>query len=199
VSIAVGLVDKTGVWIGADSIGCSDEAMEIRRDPKAWQQGPFVFAFSGSFRMAQLVRYATMFPKRTRAQDVYSYMVLGVAETIRGSLKGHSFEPKERGNEGDDTVESGGPILVGYEGRLFRIDPDFHVAETANGFDAIGAAGSAALGALHQQTLTDQENRRCKRPELDSRNRVLDALTVATKVCHQTTRPFTLVRLEKHR
>ena len=55
----VGLVHADGVTIGADSAGC-DGAWGIvtRADTKLFHNGPFLFGFTSSFRMGQLLRYA---------------------------------------------------------------------------------------------------------------------------------------------
>ncbi|MCZ4093157.1 hypothetical protein [Sinorhizobium psoraleae] len=44
--------------------------------------------------------------------------------------------------------ERGGTFLVGYAGRLFKIDADYQVAEPVDGFGACGCGEQIALGAL---------------------------------------------------
>ncbi len=42
------------VWMGADSAGVSGLALAVRRDPKIYRVGDFLFGFTSSFRMGQL-------------------------------------------------------------------------------------------------------------------------------------------------
>jgi ATP-dependent protease HslVU (ClpYQ) peptidase subunit len=58
-------------------------------------------------------------------------------------LKKGGFAKKE------SEVETGGVFLVGYAGRLFKIEGDYQVAETSDGYFACGCGESYALGALY--------------------------------------------------
>jgi hypothetical protein len=74
--------------------------------------------------------------------------------------------------------ESAGTFLVGYGNRLFRIDEDYQVAETLDGFDAIGSGSQVALGALYA----------CQ--HLDPKERVFQALLAAERFNAAVRAPF---------
>ena len=173
----VGLVDKPtkNVYIGADSAGV-DDFLNIapRIDSKVFfRTTQLLIGCSHSFRMTQIVRYALDLP-RTPPNTIYSHqwMVREFIPWLRKALADGGWIHKE--NE----RESGGTLLVGLHGHLFTIHTDFQVAESANGFDAIGCGGQYALGSL----VTTEAS------AMDPVDRVNEALSVAIRlsagVCH---------------
>lgn len=79
-----GFVHRDGsVWIGADSAGSSDTRLTVRKDPKVFRRGAFLFGFCGSFRQMQLVRFGFTPQERPLDKDVFEYMVTTVVEDLR--------------------------------------------------------------------------------------------------------------------
>lgn len=140
-TVIAGFVDREKVWIGGDSAGVSGWELTLRSDPKVFRKGDFLFGFTSSFRMGQLLRYKFKAPT-DRESDAFCYMAAEFVDAVRDCLKGGGFASKS--NE----VESGGSFLVGYRSRLFQVHGDYQVAETLDGYDACGCGDSAAKGAL---------------------------------------------------
>lgn len=138
----VGLVDKGTVYIGGDSAGVADYSLMVRADQKVFTNGEFIFGFTSSFRMGQVLRYKLKPPHREPARDVMTYMVSDFVDAVRDCLKSSGFAKKE------NDVERGGTFLVGYQGRLFRIEGDYQVGETTNGYDACGCGEDIARGSM---------------------------------------------------
>lgn len=138
----VGLVHDGKVTIGADSAGVGGLDIANRKDVKVFTNGDFVIGCTTSFRMIQLLQYKLTAPKRHPDTDVMRFMVTDFIEEARRVFRDGGFTTKDR------EAESGGTFLVGYAGRLFRIDSDFQVGERADGFDACGCGDSYALGAM---------------------------------------------------
>jgi ATP-dependent protease HslVU (ClpYQ) peptidase subunit len=176
----VGVVDKinNNVIIGGDSASCSDINIFVRKDPKVFKNGDFIFGCSSSFRMIQLLRFSFK-PYLVQNIDIYEYMCTDFINEIRKCFKDGGYLQKY--TDGD---EQGGLFLVGYKNRLFRVDPDFHVGEHLNGFDAIGCGADFALGALH--ILSEQD---FMLPE----EKVLRALQASEFLAMGVTRPFILI------
>lgn len=139
----VGIVEGDKVLIGGDSISAAGWSLMDRADKKVFRNGPFVFGFTTSYRMGQLLQYAFNPPKRHVEQDVMAFMVTDFIATVRACLKDGGYAKK------DSEVESGGTFLVGYEGRLFKVSDDYQVGETTDGYTACGCGESFALGALY--------------------------------------------------
>lgn len=139
----VGLVHQDAVFIGADSAGVSGWDLTIREDNKVFALDNFVFGFTSSYRMGQLLRYSLMLPSIIPGEDLMSFMCTRFIAAVRTCLKDGGYARKEH-----DT-ETGGIFLVGVNGRLFRVDSDYHVGQAACGYDAVGCGESYAKGALY--------------------------------------------------
>lgn len=139
----VGIVDNGKVFIGGDSAAVSGYMVTIRSDPKVFRLGNFLIGFTSSFRMGQLLHYAFHAPERPDGLDVFSYMVTLFVEGLRECMKSGGFTKKE------SEQEVGGCFLIGCDGRLFTIDTDFQVSESADGYAAVGSGAEVALGAIY--------------------------------------------------
>lgn len=142
----VGLVHDGAVLIGADSAGVNSDSLRIhaRTDRKVFKTGKFVMGFAGSYRMGQLLAYSLSPPRIGEDEDVMKFMVTSFIASVRQCLKdgGHA-------SRANDEEQTGGLFLVGFKGRLFRIDHDYQVGELIDGYVAIGCGEAYALGALY--------------------------------------------------
>ncbi|MGY5809909.1 hypothetical protein ACXHXG_19580 [Rhizobium sp. LEGMi198b] len=138
----VGLISDASVHIGGDSAGVAGYSLTVRADRKVFRNQDFLFGFTSSFRMGQLLAHSFKPPKRDPETDVYAFMVTDFVDALRQCLKDGGYARRQ--NE----AERGGTFLVGYAGRLFRIDDDYQVVEPVDGFDACGCGQQIALGAL---------------------------------------------------
>ena len=139
----VGLVDNGKIYMGGDSAGVAGLDMYGRADQKVFRVDKFVMGFTDSFRMGQLLRYDLKPPKMYPDADIYKYMVTEFIDEVRLCLKRGGYASKK------DETERGGTFLVGYSGRLFRIEGDYQVGETILPFSACGCGQSFALGSLY--------------------------------------------------
>ena len=98
--------------------------------------------------------------------DLFEYMVIYFVEAVRGFLGKGGYAKKV------DEQESGGTFLIGVKDRLFSIQSDFQVEESASGYLACGSGEDFALGSLHTT----------KTLALDSKKRIEYALSAAE--CH---------------
>lgn len=144
----VGIVKGNKVIIGGDRQGTDGWLGKVNRvDKKVFRKGEFIFGFTTSYRMGQLIQYKLVIPPLKEKQDIMEYMVAVFAESIRSVLKDGGFM------EVNKSVESGGTFLIGFRGRLFKIESDFQVGEPFNGFYSCGCGQDLALGAM--QTAID--------------------------------------------
>lgn len=138
-----GFCENGKVFIGGDSAGVAGWALTIRSDPKVFKNDGFIFGFTSSFRMGQLLRYSFAPPSSDSTSDLMAYMCSTFIDAVRNCLKAGGFATKEK------EVESAGTFLVGHRGRLFCIDGDYQVQESSDGYDACGCARDIVLGAFH--------------------------------------------------
>lgn len=138
-----GLIADGKVFIGADSAGVSGWDLRVRADRKLFANGPFLFGFTTSFRMGQILQHAFKPPRRDPKTDVMKFMVTDFIDGVRSALKEGGFATK------NNEAESGGDFLVGYVGRLFRVCSDYQIAECSQAYDAVGCGAAYAIGSLH--------------------------------------------------
>lgn len=168
----VGLVHDGNVYIGGDSAGVAGYSLTVRADKKVFKNGDFVMGFTSSFRMGQLLAHAFTPPKRHPDTDVYKFMVTSFVDAVRDCLKTGGYAEKH------SDAERGGTFLVGYAGRLFKIESDYQVGEAIEPFDACGCGEDIALGAL---SVTANEK---------PKKRLLDALKSAENYSAGVRGPF---------
>ena len=140
----VGMLDKKTdkVIIGGDSASVGDSNIYIRKDPKVFKNGEFIIGCTSSFRMIQLLRFSFK-PPKIEDKDIYEYMCTDFIDGVRECFKNGGYIQKY--SDGD---EKGGTFLIAHKNRLFRVEDDFQVGETINGFDSCGCGQDFALGAL---------------------------------------------------
>jgi hypothetical protein len=149
----VGLVAPGGVvWIGGDSAATNTSSQQVvRADPKVFVRDEYVFGCTSSFRMIQLLRYTLRIPPYEGNADVLEYLATTFIQATRDCLRGGGYAKEKQGRE------EGGIFLVGFRGRLFRVERDYQIEETLCGCNAVGSANDIALGALYATQQTDSD------------------------------------------
>ncbi len=168
----VGLIHDGKVYIGGDSAGVADYSLTIRADPKVFRNGEFIFGFTSSFRMGQLLAHALRPPRRNPADDIYAFMVTDFINAVRDCLKAGGFNTRV------SEADVGGDFLVGYAGRLFYVGQDYQVGESQDGLLAVGCGDQIALGALMAT------------PDMPPEKRINNALTIAERLSAGVRGPF---------
>ena len=139
----VGLVHENTVLIGGDSAGVAGLSLTIRADEKVFTNGDFIMGFTSSFRMGQLLRYSLKPPVYHPDVDLVNYIVTDFINAVRECLKGGGYAKK------DKDEETAGTFLIGFKGKLFKIDSDYQVGIPVLSFDACGCGEDIALGAMY--------------------------------------------------
>lgn len=180
----VGMVRDGVVHLGGDSAGVSGWDLTIRADSKVFAVGRFVFGFTSSYRMGQLLRYSLALPDVEPGDDLMQFMCTKFITAVRDCLKAGGFAKKEH------DIESGGIFLVGVNGRLFRVDSDYQVGLAWCGYDAIGCGEAYAKGALFS-TMSERD---AGQPAFDPAERLGQALSAAEAHSAAVRGPFHFVR-----
>lgn len=176
----VGLVHDGKVYLGGDSLGCdlSTYSGVIRTDKKVFRHGKFLMGFTSSYRMGQLLQYKFASSRDIEhTEDVMSYMVNVFVEDVRTCLKDGGYA-QSRENQ-----ESAGTFLVGFEGRLFKVDSDYQVGESLDRYDACGCGFGYAVGNMFSSL------------HLPPEARILQALAAAEHCSVGVKGPFTIVSM----
>ena len=133
------------VIIGADSAGVSKgHDITPRKDPKVFTRcgGNIIIGCTSSFRMISILHYRLKIGPPPSSAYLDQWMNTTFIDAVREAFDDGGYMKK------DDSKEVGGRFLVGVRDRLFRVDTDFQVGESARGYEAVGCGGSYAAGAL---------------------------------------------------
>jgi hypothetical protein len=169
---------ETGdVYIGGDSAGVAGYSVTIRADQKVFRNGPFLFGFTSSFRMGQLLRYDLKAPDHPDGLDDMAYMVKHFVPAVRDVFKSGGFQATK------DGADVGGSFLVGYRKSLFKIESDYQVGKHVDDVAAVGCGSDVALGAMYAGK---------NRPP---RERIKDALKITAHLNAGVRAPFVVKRL----
>ena len=176
-----GLLNDGDVYVGGYSAGVVGNDLRLRKDEKVFIKDKMIFGSTSSFRMGQLLRYKLIIPPYYSQVDLYQYMVDNFIDAVRKCLKESGYMNIK------DTVEEGGHFLIGFKERLFHINSDLQVAESAYAFSAVGCGGDYALASL---ATSEGSN-------LEPLKRIEKALEVAEQFSRGVRRPFVILQLEQ--
>jgi 20S proteasome alpha/beta subunit len=150
----VGVVSKDGsIYIGGDSAAVAGYSIVPRKDPKVFIKDGFIFGFTTSFRMGDIIRYSWDIPKIKANQDLDHFMRKDFIDNLRECFIDKGFNQKK------DEQDEGGTFLVGFRGRLFEVDCDYQVGESLYPYGAVGCGTDLALGALFVTETLSPEKR----------------------------------------
>lgn len=138
----IGLVHRKRIYMGADTAASGQRFIRTTNIPKVFRNGPCLIGYCGSFRMGQVLAHCLKVPDRKRGEHVDYFMVTRFIDAVRAVFKSQGVTTVEQ------SKEKGGQFLVGYAGRLFSVNSDFHVGDMYDGFDCIGSGAAVALGAM---------------------------------------------------
>jgi ATP-dependent protease HslVU (ClpYQ) peptidase subunit len=138
----VAYADGKRVWMGGDSAGVSWHQLTLRADEKVFLNDGYLFGFTSSFRMGQLLRYRFKPPRRHPSDDLTQFMSTEFVDEVRKCLKTYGYATV------NNNEETGGTFLVGIEDQIFKIDSDYQVGRPLLHFDAAGCGEDMALGAM---------------------------------------------------
>lgn len=173
----IAYIDKEGVYIGGDSAAVSEDDLSynIISDEKVFAKGDFIFGYSTSFRMGQLLRYKLRIPTHPKGMDNHQFMVTLFIDAVKKCFEDNDYT--------DMNTEEGGSFLVGYKGKLYMISADYHVAQPKENFAALGCGENFAMGAMFAST------------EKDPIKKIEIALNAAVAFSMGVKPPFTYVKL----
>jgi hypothetical protein len=106
----VGLAHGGKVYLGADSAGLAGDELTPRRDPKVFRVGEFVFGYTTSFRMGQVLRYGFTPPTQPEGMIAHEYLCTHVVDALRQAFQRAGCATVNSG------VETCGNFLIGYRG-----------------------------------------------------------------------------------
>lgn len=176
----VSLIDKGTIFMGGDA-AAGDPATYFSaptKNSKVFVRGPYIFGYTGSFRMGHLLQYAGDLP----APPSDTYALHGFLVTTFVDVVRKLFE-KYGALRVQDKVDKTEEFLIGVKGRVFYIGWDFQVTEYRGPYHAVGCGMQLALGAMYST------------PEAEPEDRIANALSAAAEFDAYVRKPFTIAEL----
>lgn len=174
----VGWAENGISYIGGDSAGVSKQNLRIRADEKVFSKGNMILGCAGSYRIIQILRYMFKIPRHPKGCSDYEYLVSIFTDKLIELLT-----DKYAAQLKDNLLGSEGFILLGYHGKIYNIEPDFHVGQNLCGYDACGSGENYALGALAA----------IAKYEMNPIIRIRETLDAASQFCNAVKPPYIIV------
>ena len=168
--------------MGGDSAGTNSWLnRSVRVDEKVFKTDNMIFGFTSSFRMGQILRYGFTPPEQYKKEEDYKYLCGRFADGLIKCLKEKGFATV------DNNEVSGGYFLLGFNGRLYKVESDFQIGCRVDPFDAVGCGQDFAMGALHV----------LEKKKMKPREKIRKALEAAERFSAGVKRPFRILKLGK--
>lgn len=144
----VGIAQNNKVYIGGDSGAIGGTTYEIRKSPKVFIKGEFLYGYAGSFRLGNILQYEFKEPK-IKGDNIHKYLATDYFKALMKCYKSVEFDPNPKNAEVNAEVDGGCSFMIGIRGQLFTMSSeDHHVVDLLRNYNAIGCGGDQALGAL---------------------------------------------------
>lgn len=129
------------VFMAGDLMGSNGFTKKTYTDSKVFKNGDFVIGYTSSFRMGQLLQFNWSQPPRVEGLSDREYLQLDVIESMRTMFNTYGYGVK------DGLEDIGGNFLIGYNGSLYEMQPNFSVLKNDD-FAAIGSGQYHAEAVL---------------------------------------------------
>ena len=134
-TVIVGITNGTNVYIGGDRGVSDDETILSLSRPKVHINNGWVFGYSGSLGIGQLMEFIDM---PDAGEDPYKTLRMDVVSSMRNAIDLYGVSNAETTSE----------FIIGTQGRLFEMNTvDWSVAEVNE--TALGSGSPLALGSLY--------------------------------------------------
>jgi hypothetical protein len=143
----VGIEHEGKVYIGGDRAQANESHTAAMSGPKVFVKNNIAFGYTTSFRFGNLLQYSFVIPHRYEGQELMDYMYTVFVEALRKCFKEGGYTKVE------NSVEEGGTALIGIGGKVFKLQDNFSLTNTASGYEAVGSGMYYALGSLHTTSL----------------------------------------------
>jgi len=174
-----GYVDTNGdIYMGGDSIGVNGGEYTLIKDSKVFIKRNMIFSFSTSFRMGNILKYDFEIPNHPPNLSTMEYLISIFLVKLLVKYEERRYLTIS------DNVAFSEVFLLGYDNRLFKIEPDLCIIEDEKKYDAAGCGQSFAKATffnLKDYNTTPEE-------------KVYQALYVASQFS-LVRQPFTILKL----
>lgn len=138
----VAATDGTNVYMAGDLMGSNGFTANIYSKSKVFINSGFVFGYTTSFRMGQLLEYHWSAPSRTEGKSDDEYLYTDVVDSFIDLFKDNDY-----GHKKQHELETG-EFIFGYKGRLFIHQGNHSILEVEK-FACVGSGQYHAEAAMY--------------------------------------------------
>jgi ATP-dependent protease HslVU (ClpYQ) peptidase subunit len=142
-SVAVGIIERGQVWMGADTAITAGNIQLQASGVKMFRVKDLVIAGVGYLRPIQSIHYGLGVPRHPKGISNEEYVIGHLIPKLADCI-----EASDGVAEPMDSHAMSCSLLIGYRGNLFHIAEDFACTQPSNPYYAIGSGGSYAMAAL---------------------------------------------------
>jgi len=181
-----GFIKNGTTYIGGDSLGSNGYTGSVYKNKKVFHidnNKNIIVGYTSSFRMGQLLQYSSgLFDELTILKNDMNekYMVNKFVPNLQKLFSGGGFEEVKSG------AKVGGTFLIGIKDRLYEVQNDYSVLESAIGYTACGSGEDFAKSSLYMSDGMD----------ITPAERMRMALKTASKFAVGVAPPFYMVNTE---
>jgi 20S proteasome alpha/beta subunit len=177
----VGLIKGDTVFLGGDR-AATDGGLNrtLIKEPKVFEKGGIGFGVCGLPKIMDALQHTIELPPYSGG-DAKAYLVAEVVPALRDGLKKLECTEEHNGQQ-----YFHGAMLIGFQGRLFQLEANFQLVESAKGFDAVGSGAEPALGSLRSS-------------KGNPRKRLLEALKISAENNAGVAPPFDVIVIKHKR
>lgn len=149
-TIIIAYKEKDKIWMGADS-QCTDggTAIHLKTEKivkKKIENIDIIYGVAGYIRVNNILKYNFNEPQfDENCQTLDDYMYKTWLKSFRKTITKNGFKDTSEGIDNfNDSI-----LLVGIQGRIFRVDSNYQMYEINEDYTCIGSGSSYARGALY--------------------------------------------------
>lgn len=132
----VGMEVEGKVVIVGDVQGTGHNSKIHHTQSKVFERSGMIFGYTTSYRFGQIIEHSiNKICVPFNEKDIYPWLVSEFVTHCSQVLKSSGYD-------------TGGTCLIGISGQLWRMEGDFSVLRSVEGFDAVGSGCEFALGCM---------------------------------------------------
>jgi len=128
----VGFVKNGNVYMAGDTLGSNGFTKSEYTESKVFINGDFILGYTSSFRFGEILEYNFKPPKQENGVSDKRYLVTSFIPELRKCLEENKYTAK-------DQAGTSGTALLGYKGKLYKLQDDFSILEASVGYDSCGS------------------------------------------------------------
>lgn len=178
----IGLKCDGDVYIGGDSLASDSNGFcSTYKDPKVFYKRDFVFGYSGSYRVGQIIQYDFDIPIHPHELSDMGYLVGVFIPALQ--LKLEERKATHNSDQGLEAADNSS-LLIAYKKEIYCLHSDFQLENNVDNIVSIGCGSTIALGCMY--ALED----------MSPINRINKSLEIVSKLNIGVKGPFTVLKAD---